>query len=103
LDSVPETAEQALQHPAVADSAGLMLHYVQLNWTATPSVAGYNIYRSISQTGPFQKINTILDPATTFIDLGVTAGNTYHYAVTAVSGTLESPRSALVVATVPAP
>ncbi|HTZ83678.1 MAG TPA: choice-of-anchor D domain-containing protein [Candidatus Acidoferrales bacterium] len=58
---------------------------VSLTWTAsTSSVSGYNVYRGTT-SGSYTKINTSLDPNTTYTDNTVVAGATYYYSATAVS------------------
>jgi hypothetical protein len=61
---------------------------VALSWTAStsPGTAGYNIYRAMTSGGPYTKINTSLDPNTTFNDQAVQDGYTYYYVTTAVNG-----------------
>jgi fibronectin type 3 domain-containing protein len=58
-------------------------HQTTLAWIASPSaVAGYYVYRSDSQGGPYSRIS---DPVVDlgFVDHNVVAGNTYFYVVTA--------------------
>lgn len=58
---------------------------VGLSWTpSTSQVSGYNVYRGLS-VGAYSKINTSLDPGTTYTDNTVVAGVTYYYAATAVN------------------
>lgn len=58
---------------------------VALSWTpSTSPVSGYNVYRGLS-VGAYSKINTSLDPGTTYTDSTVVAGVTYYYAATAVN------------------
>ena len=79
-------------------------HSVSLSWSpsSSPNVIGYNIYRSGVSGGPYAKINSSLDSATTDTDTTVVSGQTYYYVVTAVnSSNLESGYSAQVAAVVP--
>ena len=81
-------------------------HSVSLGWdTSTSSgVAGYNIYRATTSTGPFTRINSALDATPYDTDSTVTAGQTYYYAVTAVTTTgSESAYSNEVQVTIPTP
>ena len=81
-------------------------HTVSLGWNTTTSsgVAGYNIYRATISTGPFTRINSALDATPYDTDSTVTAGQTYYYAVTAVSTTgSESGYSNQVQVTIPTP
>jgi fibronectin type 3 domain-containing protein len=79
-------------------------HSVDLSWTASTStdVIGYNVYRSASPSGPFERLNSALVSGTTYTDYTVTSGATYYYAVTAVdSSGGESGYSNVAEATVP--
>lgn len=59
---------------------------VALSWDPSKSqVEGYNVYRAIKSGGPYTKINSILDPSTTYVDDTVLAGQTYYYVTTAVN------------------
>ncbi|MFZ0806170.1 MAG: choice-of-anchor D domain-containing protein [Candidatus Sulfotelmatobacter sp.] len=61
--------------------------YVTLSWSpGESSAAGYNVYRGTTP-GSYSKINTALDPQTTFVDKSVASGATYYYAATSVDST----------------
>ena len=80
-------------------------HSVQLSWTAgTGPAVGYYIYRSTTAGGPYSKLNSTPDAATSYGDTSVQAGQTYFYVTTAVdqSGS-ESDYSNEVQAAIPAP
>lgn len=82
------------------------LHYAALNWVAStsPSIAGYNVYRSSTSGGPYTKLNSSLIAATTFTDTTVQAGQTYYYVATAVNASSqESIYSAQISALIPTP
>jgi aminopeptidase N len=49
------------------------------------SVAGYNVYRSLSASGPMSRVNQDLVTDTSYVDTGLTNGTRYYYAVTAVA------------------
>jgi hypothetical protein len=79
-------------------------HSVGLTWTATtsPSV-GYFIYRRTGTTGSFSRLDSSIDPLTSFTDNNVIDGATYFYVVTAVApGEMESQFSDEVSVTIPA-
>ena len=79
-------------------------HNVSLSWIASTSsdVSGYNIYRSTSKTGSYTKINSKLNPSTSYEDATVAGGTTYYYATTAVdSSGVESKYSNQVKVVVP--
>ncbi len=58
---------------------------VNLSWNAsTSSVSGYNVYRG-TVSGVYTKINSSLDPTTSYTDGTAAGGMTYYYAATAVN------------------
>jgi Abnormal spindle-like microcephaly-assoc'd, ASPM-SPD-2-Hydin len=78
-------------------------HSVSLFWQRSSStVAGYNVYRSTTLGGPYTRISSALNTATSFVDRTVQAGKTYYYVTTAVTKTgIESRYSNQVKAVVP--
>lgn len=58
---------------------------VALDWddNGEPDLAGYNVYRSTTQGGPYAQINGALVVASNYTDTGLTNGVTYYYVVTA--------------------
>lgn len=77
---------------------------MNLAWHASASpVMGYNVYRSLSPSGPFTKINAVLEPATVYMDETVLSGKTYYYVVTAVDSKAESVHSNEITARIPSP
>lgn len=59
---------------------------ISLSWSASTSqVSGYNIYRRIGSSGSYGKINSTIDPNTSFLDATVAPGQSYEYATTAVT------------------
>ena len=82
---------------------GTGVHSVSLSWNASTSeVTGYNVYRGTVSGGPYSKLNSLLDPGTTFIDTAVAAAHTYYYVTTAVNSSgQESAYSNQVKAVVP--
>lgn len=79
-------------------------HHVYLYWQPSKSsVIGYYIYRGLSATGPFTRLNSSPEPATLFIDNAVLAGKKYFYAITATNTQGESAYSNIVPAVIPSP
>jgi uncharacterized repeat protein (TIGR03803 family) len=79
-------------------------HSVGLSWDAStsPNIVGYNVYRGPSADGPYTKINSSLDPNTTYSDTTVQGGDTYFYVTTAVDNQgVESAYSNQSEATIP--
>jgi hypothetical protein len=64
------------------------VHTVSVTWNAstTSSLAGYNVYRGTVSGGPYSRITSTPTAALQFTDNAVTAGQTYFYVVTALSG-----------------
>ncbi len=78
--------------------------YVSLSWSASTSehITGYNVYRSTSSSATPSKINSKLDPDTTYTDPTVVTGHTYYYSTTAVNSSgKESAHSERVEVAVP--
>ena len=75
---------------------------VSLGWSASTSpVEGYNVYRATAP-GQYSKVNSALDPNTSYTDMTVASGTTYYYAATAVNSSgQESAFSAPVEIAVP--
>lgn len=71
---------------SVEMSSAATPHSVQLSWTAStsPSVVGYNVYRSNAPAGPFVKITPTPVSDTTYTDTTVVSGSTYYYVATSV-------------------
>ncbi len=60
--------------------------YVTLSWNpSTSQVSGYNVYRGTSASGTLTRINSNLDPDTSYTDAAIIGGETYYYATTAVN------------------
>ena len=74
-----------------------------LSWDASASqVVGYNVYRGITNGGPYTLLTSSLQPTTTYADNTVVPGTTYFYVATAVGqDTVESVFSNQITAVVP--
>ena len=80
----------ASNSPTVENVTGTGLaasgHRVVLSWKASSSlVVGYNIYRGTNSSGPYSRINSGLQPSTSYTDASVQSGRTYFYVTTAVT------------------
>jgi len=64
---------------------------VTLEWTANtePDLAGYNVYRSQTDGGPYTKLGSVIAPTVTYTDRTGAYDVLYYYVVTAFDG--ESP------------
>ncbi|MGA6980315.1 MAG: choice-of-anchor D domain-containing protein [Candidatus Sulfotelmatobacter sp.] len=77
----------ASNSPAPESLAGIgTAPYVTLSWIASTSeVTGYNIYRSSSDSGTYAKLNSKVDPDTSYSDKTIVDGKTYYYKTKAVA------------------
>jgi hypothetical protein len=102
---VQRVINAALGGPCVTGPGGVA-HSVTLNWvaSASPNIAGYNVYRGTSSGGPYTLLNASPVGATTYLDTTVQAGVTYYYVATAVdTSNNESIQSNEAQAAVPTP
>lgn len=70
------------------------------NGDAASDFAGFNIYRSTSLNGVFERVNTALVLSSAYVDMGVTVGEKYCYRVTRVSGSGDESSPSAVVSMV---
>jgi hypothetical protein len=99
LQSTPDTTLPPAPSQVVwrAGDRSVVLHW---DHTLGISIAGYNVYRSLSPSGPFQKSNGSVLSSPSFADLDVTNGTTYAYIVKGVNlSAQEGPSSATVQVT----
>ena len=79
-------------------------HKVSLSWSGVASASGYNVYRGTASGGPYTKLNSALQAATSFVDATVSSGATYYYVATSVdTSSIESAYSTPVQAKIPTP
>lgn len=78
-------------------------HSVSLSWDPGDGKAvGYNIYRSTTQSGSYEMINSALDSSADYTDSTVVSGTTYYYVATEVNDQgQESPYSNVAKAVIP--
>ncbi len=82
LTFVSNAANSPASEPLTGDGTA---PYVTLSWVASEEATGYNVYRGTAQTGTYTKINSTLDPDTSYTDKTIVDGKTYYYATTAVN------------------
>lgn len=82
LTFVSNAANSPASEPLTGDGTA---PYVTLSWVASESATGYNVYRGTAETGSYTKVNSSLDPDTSYTDKTIVDGKTYYYATTAVN------------------
>ena len=84
-----------------------LAHSVDVAWdpSSSPTLQGYNVYRSGISGGPYTKVSPTLSPTTLlFTDVSPVSGQKYFYVVTAVDTSgAESSASVEVAVTIPTP
>jgi ASPM-SPD-2-Hydin domain-containing protein len=98
----------SLTDPLTGTGTPAPTYTVNLSWEPSTSsnIVGYNVYRSTlaNACGAYGRLNSALNPSTTYGDSSVVDGQSYCYVTTAVnSSNQESPYSAVVEASIPAP
>lgn len=81
--AVPVMAETSVHSDAPA-AASYSHNKIKLSWDTQEDVDGYQIFRATSKKGTYKKVATIKgDRDTSYIDTGLTCGETYYYKVRA--------------------
>ncbi len=86
-DTVTITVENLERPSAPANLEGFGGNNTSaLRWddNTEPDVIGYNVYRSLTSGGPYNKINTSILTNNSYSDTGVVNGTSYFYVITAV-------------------
>lgn len=93
--TLPEIVDPP-EKPANVSAKALSPYVIQLSWPIVANTSSYNIYRSNSSSGPFNKIAGPLD--TVYNDSGLSENTTYYYEVSAENSGGESEHSDVVSA-----
>jgi hypothetical protein len=78
VDDDPPAAPRAV-HSVTGDER-VTIHWIE---NTESDLAGYRVYRGPATNGPFASIALVGAAATSYVDLNVTNGTTYYYAVAA--------------------
>lgn len=70
----------------IAKVSGNSAFALSWNADAQADLAGYNVYRSTSLNGVFEKINNGIVQQNSYVDAGITVGEKYCYRVTRIAG-----------------
>ncbi len=102
LANTGEDSELEIKVGGSGAQLGLPNVYLSWNPGGDGEVVGYNVYRGTANGGPYQKINSSLDPATDYTDYSVQSGMTYYYVTTEVNAQgVESAYSNVAEAVIP--
>jgi hypothetical protein len=78
--------------PELAATASSGGGKIDLSWSGSSGAASYNVKRALVTGGPYTTIATGVTD-TSYSDTGLTASTTYHYVVSAMNGSGQSPDS----------
>ena len=82
---VSSNAKDYLLQVPLTGTGTAELHSVALSWSPSASnVIGYFVYRSSISGGPYTRLNSSVDPLSSFTDTNLASGS-YFYVVTSVS------------------
>lgn len=76
--------------PASVSAKGTGTRTIDLNWNSVNGADSYNVYRSTSSDGSYEKINVSPVTANSFSDTGLQPGTKYFYKVTSINSVGES-------------
>ena len=93
--TLPEIVDPP-QKPTNVSAKALSPYVIQVSWPNVTYTSTYNIYRSNSSSGPFNKISQPVD--TIYNDSGLSENTTYYYEVSAENNGGESEHSNVVSA-----
>jgi fibronectin type 3 domain-containing protein len=79
--------------PTGVSAATISASSISITWTAVSGAVSYNVYRSVSLDGTYEKANNSVIVSNSFLDTGLNAATTYYYKVTAVNAGGESVQS----------
>ena len=92
------SAATLIPAPGNVRVTAVTVNSVSLAWNVVSVASGYNVYRSNSANGIYNRINTGAVTGTTFTDTNVSAYTTYFYKVSAIINGIESMQSSPVSA-----
>lgn len=100
--SFSSTASDSQLKESLAGVGTVTPYTVDLSWNPSSAAVGYNVYRSMSSSGSYSKVNSALDSNTAYADSSVVSGTTYYYAATSVNSSgMESGLSSPIKVAVP--
>jgi hypothetical protein len=90
LTVIPSTDTTSPAAPANLHLVESSPSFVRLAWDPVPDVDlyRYEVYRSDTAGGPYDRMGIVLAPATAFVDWNVTTGATYYYVVSSTDTSL---------------
>jgi len=90
LESIPILISTLSNVPGNLIIAAVDINSITIKWDAVGSANGYNIYRSDSFNGIYDKLNTSLITSDNYRDIGLLINTTYFYKVTSIISGIEN-------------
>jgi subtilisin family serine protease len=78
--------DAALAAPATLSADPNGDNRIDLSWGAVAGAGSYEVFRGTATGGPYQLLQSVTAPSTTWSDIGVSGGATWHYVVRGVAG-----------------
>jgi len=75
-------AEESIKPPEVTGAITDRLGAISIRWTIPPGAAYFNVYRALSEGGPYTKVASLA--SNTFVDSKVDKDKVYYYRISAV-------------------
>jgi fibronectin type 3 domain-containing protein len=88
--STPVSASTLTPAPSELRASAITNDSIGLAWNSLTGVVGYNIYRSTSEYGTYNKVNSGEISGAEFTDSSVSSNTTYYYKVSSVAANTES-------------
>lgn len=92
-DPIAQSAPPSALRPVVQG------RQITLSWAGSAHAQSYTVKRATDPDGPYTTLDTVAPPCQSYVDVGLTAGQTYHYTVTANLPEGQTPASPPVSAT----
>lgn len=77
-------SETVLNPPTNVTIRATSYNALEIKWDAVDEAIGYNVYRALSESGPFVKQNTAVIESEVYNDSNLLAATTYYYKISSV-------------------
>jgi fibronectin type 3 domain-containing protein len=86
--------------PIIVSATAVSSNSITVRWNAVSGADGYRVYRSSTEAGTYKRVSRQDINTNAYTDLGLSAGKTYYYKVSAYNNNGEGPRSSIASAIV---